>query len=212
MHLIYADQLIADNVIQPGDPDAIANEINTRLETAYDAVHGSECPFPVPAFYENWNDIKADFSPAPVATGVKKETLLALAQKLNSVPQDFALNPKLERLLQKRLKSAESGQGLDWSGAEALAFASLLTEGFPVRLSGQDSGRGTFSQRHSILVDIQSGKNYAPLNALDKQQASFRVYNSLLSEAGVLGFEYGYSLAQPYGLVIWEAQFGDFVN
>jgi len=212
LHLTYADQLIADNVIQPGDPDAIAKEINTRLETAYDAVHGSECPFPVPAFYENWNDIKADFSPAPVATGVKKETLLALAQKLNSVPQDFALNPKLERLLQKRLKSAESGQGLDWSGAEALAFASLLTEGFPVRLSGQDSGRGTFSQRHSILVDIQSGKNYAPLNALDKQQASFRVYNSLLSEAGVLGFEYGYSLAQPYGLVIWEAQFGDFVN
>ena len=143
---------------------------------------------------------------------MKKETLLSLAQKLNTVPEDFALNPKLERLLQKRLKAAENGFGLDWSGAEALAFGSLLTEGFPVRLSGQDSGRGTFSQRHSVLVDIQSGKKYAPLDALEKQQASFTVYNSLLSEAGVLGFEYGYSLAQPYGLVIWEAQFGDFVN
>jgi 2-oxoglutarate dehydrogenase E1 component len=212
LHQIYADQLIADNVIQPGDPDTIAKEINSRLETAYDTIHGSECPFPFPVFYENWQEIKADFSHAPVDTGVKKEALLLLAQKLNSVPKNFALNPKLERLLQKRLKAAESGHGLDWSGAEALAFGSLLAEGFSVRLSGQDSGRGTFSQRHSVLVDIQSGKNYVPLNALEKKQASFNVYNSLLSEAGVLGFEYGYSLAQPHGLIIWEAQFGDFVN
>jgi 2-oxoglutarate dehydrogenase E1 component len=212
LHQIYADQLIAENLIQPGDPVKIAKEINTRLDTAYDAVHGSECPFPFPLFYQNWEEIKSDFSHAPVATGVKKETLLSLAQKLNTVPEDFALNPKLERLLQKRLKAAEKGFGLDWSGAEALAFGSLLTEGFPVRLSGQDSGRGTFSQRHSVLVDIQSGEKYAPLDALEKHQASFTVYNSLLSEAGVLGFEYGYSLAQPYGLVIWEAQFGDFVN
>ncbi|MDX2499760.1 MAG: 2-oxoglutarate dehydrogenase E1 component [Deltaproteobacteria bacterium] len=212
LHRIYADKLIEDGVIQKSDPDTIAKEINTRLETAYDTIHGSECPFPFPLFYENWEEIKADFSHAPVDTGVKKETLLSLAQKLNSVPKNFALNPKLERMLQKRQKAAESGHGLDWSGAEALAFGSLLTEGFPVRLSGQDSGRGTFSQRHSVLVDIQTGENYVPLNALGKQQAAFNVYNSLLSEAGVLGFEYGYSLAQPHGLTIWEAQFGDFVN
>jgi len=212
LHRIYADKLIEDGVIQKSDPDTIAKEINTRLETAYDTIHGSECPFPFPVFYENWEEIKADFSHAPVDTGVKKETLLSLAQKLNSVPKNFALNPKLERMLQKRQKAAESGHGLDWSGAEALAFGSLLTEGFPVRLSGQDSGRGTFSQRHSVLVDIQTGENYVPLNALGKQQAAFNVYNSLLSEAGVLGFEYGYSLAQPHGLTIWEAQFGDFVN
>jgi 2-oxoglutarate dehydrogenase E1 component len=212
LHQIYADQLLAENLIQPDDPDRITNEINSRLDAAYDAVHGSECPFPFPAFYKNWEEIKSDFSHAPVATGVKKEALLALAQKLNSVPEGFALNPKLERLLQKRLQAVENGLGLDWSGAEALAFGSLLTEGFPVRLSGQDSGRGTFSQRHSVLVDIQSGEKYTPLDALETQQASFSVYNSLLSEAGVLGFEYGYSLAQPHGLVIWEAQFGDFVN
>ncbi len=212
LHRIYADTLIEEKIIKKSAPDAITGEINTRLETAYDTVHGSECPFPFPVFYENWQDIKSEFSHAPVETGVNKETLHSLSKRLNSVPKNFALYPKLERLLQKRQKAVESGYGLDWSGAEALAFGSLVTEGFPVRLSGQDSGRGTFSQRHSVLVDIQTGKNYIPLNALAKRQASFTVYNSLLSEAGVLGFEYGYSLAQPSGLVIWEAQFGDFAN
>ena len=212
LHRIYADKLIEESVIKKSEPDTIAKEINTRLETAYDTVHGSECPFPFPVFYENWQEVESEFSHTPVETGVNKETLLSLARKLNSVPQNFALNPKLERLLQKRQKAVEEGSGIDWSGAEALAFGSLLAEGLPVRLSGQDSGRGTFSQRHSVLVDIQSGNNYAPLNSLAKSQAPFTVYNSLLSEAGVLGFEYGYSLAQPSGLVIWEAQFGDFAN
>jgi 2-oxoglutarate dehydrogenase E1 component len=106
----------------------------------------------------------------------------------------------------------EKGKDIDWANAEALAFASLLAEGDPIRLSGQDSARGTFSQRHSILVDTKTGNEYTPLNALDKAQAPFSVYNSLLSEVGVLGFEYGYSMAQPRGLVIWEAQFGDFAN
>jgi 2-oxoglutarate dehydrogenase E1 component len=195
LHRIYADRLIEEKIIKKSDPDAIAKELNTRLETAYDTVHGSECPFPFPVFYEDWQDIKTEFSHAPVETGVKKETLLSLSRKLNTAPRGFALNPKLERLLQKRQKAVESGSGLDWSAAEALAFGSLVTEGHPVRLSGQDSGRGTFSQ-----------------HALAKKQAPFTVHNSLLSEAGVLGFEYGYSLAQPSGLVIWEAQFGDFAN
>jgi len=212
LHRIYADNLIEEKVVQKSAIETITDTINARLNTAYDAVHDSECPFPFPEFYEDWQEIKADFSHAPIDTGVKKETLISLAQKLNAVPEGFTLNPKLERLLQKRLQTLQSGVGLDWAGAEALAFASLLTEGFPIRLSGQDSGRGTFSQRHSILVDIQTGKKYAPLNVLGKKQAPFTVFNSLLSEAGVLGFEYGYSLAQPYGLVLWEAQFGDFVN
>ncbi|MBW2192749.1 MAG: 2-oxoglutarate dehydrogenase E1 component, partial [Deltaproteobacteria bacterium] len=99
-----------------------------------------------------------------------------------------------------------------WANAEALAFASLLTEGIPVRLSGQDSGRGTFSQRHTVLTDIKTGETYTPLNTLSKTQAPFSVYDSMLSETGILGFEYGYSLAQSRGLVIWEAQFGDFAN
>jgi len=212
LHQLYADKLIEEEVVQKSDIETITDTINTRLNTAYDAVHGSECPFPFPEFYEEWQEIEADFTHAPVNTGVKKDTLISLAQKLNTVPEGFALSPKLERLLERRLQTAQSGYGLDWAGAEALAFASLLTEGFPIRLSGQDSGRGTFSQRHSVLVDVQSGMKYVPLNGLEKKQAPFTVFNSLLSEAGVLGFEYGYSLAQPYGLVLWEAQFGDFVN
>ncbi len=212
LHRIYADKLLEEQIIQKEDIEKITETVNTRLNNAYDAVHGSECPFPFPEFYDEWREIDTDFTHDPLNTAVKKETLILLAQKLNTVPQDYALNPKLERLLQRRMKAVDSGYGLDWSGAEVLAFASLLTEGFPIRLSGQDSGRGTFSQRHSVLVDTQSGKKFIPLNALGKKQASFAVYDSLLSEAGVLGFEYGHSLAQPHGLVLWEAQFGDFAN
>jgi 2-oxoglutarate dehydrogenase E1 component len=212
LHRIYADQLIEEKVVQQSDIETITQTLNTRLNAAYEAVHGSECPFPFPGFYEPWQEIEADFSHTPVDTGVKKETLISLAQQLNAAPEGLALNPKLERLLQKRLQAVQSGYGLDWAGAEALAFASLVTEGFSIRLSGQDSGRGTFSQRHSVLVDIKSGQKYVPLNALGKAQAPFSVYDSFLSEAGVLGFEYGYSLAQPYALVLWEAQFGDFAN
>ncbi len=164
------------------------------------------------AYYENWEEIDANYIHEPIDTGVKKKTLISLAQKLNKIPAGFALNPKLEGLLQKRLQAVESGYGIDWAGAEALAFASVLTEGAPIRLSGQDSGRGTFSQRHSVLVDTRTGQRFIPLNGLDENQAPFLVYDSLLSEAGVLGFEYGYSIAQPRGLVLWEAQFGDFAN
>jgi len=212
LHQIYADKLLEEKIVQKSDIETITQTVNTRLNAAYEAVHGSECPFPEVEFYDNWQEIAADFSHAPVSTGVKKETLLSLSQKLNSVPQEFTLNPKLERLLHKRRQVVESGHGVDWAGAEALAFASLLTEGFPIRLSGQDSARGTFSQRHSVWVDTQTGRKFIPLNALAEQQAPFAVYDSLLSEAGVLGFEYGYSLAQPHGLVLWEAQFGDFAN
>ena len=212
LHRMYAEKLLEKQIIQKDKIDNLEKTINTRLNAAYDSVHGSECPFPFPVYYENWEDIEADYSPAPIDTGVKEKTLISLARKLNKVPETFTLNPKLERLLQRRLQAVESGYGIDWAGAEALAFASVLTEGAPIRLSGQDSGRGTFSQRHSVLVDTQSGKSYTPLNELAESQAPFRVYNSLLSEAGVLGFEYGYSIAQPHGLVFWEAQFGDFAN
>jgi len=122
------------------------------------------------------------------------------------------LNAKLQRLLGKRLSAVESGEGIDWAGAETMAFATLLMEGFPIRLSGQDVGRGTFSQRHSVLFDAKTGDPYIPLNHLDSKQSTFMVYNSLLAEAGVLGFEYGYSITQPKTLVLWEAQFGDFAN
>jgi 2-oxoglutarate dehydrogenase E1 component len=212
VHELYADQLISEDIIRQEDLDKIAEAINRQLETAYDGVHGSECPFPESRFYEEWENVNADYTHDPVASGVEKKVLVSLAKKLNTVPKDFNLNSKLQRLLKKRLESIEQGEGIDWANAEALAFASLLKEGHSIRLSGQDSGRGTFSQRHSILIDVKDEKRHVPLNSIDADQARFYVYDSLLSEAGVLSFEYGYSLARPDCLVLWEAQFGDFVN
>jgi 2-oxoglutarate dehydrogenase E1 component len=212
LHQLYADQLISEDIIRKEDLDKMAVAINSRLENAYDSVHGSECPFPEARFYEEWESISSAYTHDPVATGVEKKVLVSLAKKLNAVPENFHLNSKLQRLLKKRLELIEQGEGIDWANAEALAFASLLKEGHSIRLSGQDSGRGTFSQRHSTLVDIKNETHYQPLNSIDADQAKFHVYDSLLSEAGVLGFEYGYSLARPDSLVLWEAQFGDFVN
>jgi 2-oxoglutarate dehydrogenase E1 component len=212
LHQLYADQLISEGIVRRDDLDKMAETLNSQLEKAYDNVHGSECPFPESPFYKEWKGISAAYTHAPVATGVEKEVLVSLAKKLNRVPEHFALNPKLQRLLERRLESVEQGSGIDWANAEALAFASLLKEGFSIRLSGQDSSRGTFSQRHSALIDVRNEKRYIPLNSIDSDSARFHVYDSLLSEAGVLGFEYGYSLARPDCLVLWEAQFGDFVN
>ena len=145
-------------------------------------------------------------------TGADRKRLQSLLEAQTRVPADFHPHPKIERFLQARAEMARGERPLDWAAAEALAFASLLTEGTPIRLSGQDSARGTFSQRHSVLHDYETGRRYAPLANLAPDQAPFVVYNSPLSETGVLGFEYGYSLDCPDGLVMWEAQFGDFCN
>jgi len=212
LHHIYAERLLEDQIVQEDDIEQLTKTINSRLEKAFDRVHGSECPFPIPVFYDNWNGFHGNYTQNRVETGVDSEALRLLAQKLNTVADSFSLNPKIERLLQKRLNAVERGEGIDWAGAESMAFASLLVEGTPIRLSGQDSGRGTFSQRHSVLVDNQSGERFIPLNTLVKGQAAFDVYDSLLSEVGALGFEYGYSVAHPHALVLWEAQFGDFAN
>jgi 2-oxoglutarate dehydrogenase E1 component len=212
LHQLYADQLKSEGIVRRDDLDQMAKSINSQLEKAYDSIHGSECPFPESRFFENWEGLSADYTHESVATGAEKNVLVLLAKKLNMLPEDFSLNPKLQRLLKKRLESVEQGNGIDWANAEALAFASLLKEGFSIRLSGQDSSRGTFSQRHCTLIDIRNEKRHVPLNSIDPDQARFYVYDSLLSEAGVLGFEYGYSLARPDSLVLWEAQFGDFAN
>lgn len=135
-----------------------------------------------------------------------------LLRKLGSHPEGFSIHPKLRQFMHHRAQMAEGTRLLDWGAAEALAFASLLTEGYPVRLSGQDSGRGTFAHRHSVLRATDTGDQFVPLNNLSAEQARYSVWDSPLSEAGVLGFEYGYSLDFPDALVIWEAQFGDFVN
>ncbi|MFZ0482080.1 MAG: 2-oxoglutarate dehydrogenase E1 component [Desulfobacterales bacterium] len=212
LNTLYSRELIEQGLTRKEDIDVLEQNINRELEDALETVRSSACVFPQTRFYENWKDFHGNYTHDPLKTGVSGNKLVALARKLNTFPADFSANTKLVRLLKNRLDSVEKGKGIDWANAEALAFASLLVEGDPIRLSGQDSARGTFSQRHSILVDTKTGDEYTPLNALDKAQAPFSVYNSLLSEAGVLGFEYGYSMAQPRGLVIWEAQFGDFAN
>src|SRR5213079_2987957 len=131
---------------------------------------------------------------------------------LNEVPDDFNLHKTIRRFLDNRRKAIENGEGIDWALGESLAFGSLVDEGHRVRLSGQDSERGTFSQRHSVLIDQESEARYVPLNNIRDGQGRFEVINSMLSEEAVLGFEYGYSLAEPSALTLWEAQFGDFAN
>ncbi|EJF91598.1 2-oxoglutarate dehydrogenase E1 component [Bartonella tamiae] len=146
------------------------------------------------------------------ATGVAAKTLKEIGHKLVELPADFHVHKTIQRFLDNRAKMFETGQGIDWATAEALAFGSLCIEGSPIRLSGEDVERGTFSQRHSVLYDQENENRYIPLNNLQKGQAIYEVINSMLSEEAVLGYEYGYSLAEPRGLTLWEAQFGDFAN
>jgi len=212
LYQIYTQNLLADKAVSEKEVQKIKSDITQKIEDAYEAVRSGTCPLTTPRFYDDWKDFNGNYSHAPLATGVSKKKLVSFARSLNTVSPEFSLHPKLQRLLQRRLEAVEQGKGIDWAGAEALAFASILAEGHPIRLSGQDSSRGTFSQRHSVLIDTQTGNRRIPLNGISKKQASFSVYDSMLSEAGVLGFEYGYSTARPRGLILWEAQFGDFAN
>jgi 2-oxoglutarate dehydrogenase E1 component len=147
-----------------------------------------------------------------VPTGLTAERVAELCQRMTRAPEGFHIHPKVQKLYEQRVKMGAGEVAFDYGAAELLAFASLLDAGTPVRLSGQDSQRGTFSQRHAVLVDIENEQRYFPLQHLSAKQARFEVYNSMLSEAAVLGFEYGYSRDTPEALVLWEAQFGDFAN
>ena len=147
-----------------------------------------------------------------VETGLTRDEVAAFSKGLSSYPESFHIHPKIAKLLEQRAEMGQGKRPFDYAMAEAVAFASLVSAGVPVRLSGQDSQRGTFNQRHSVLIDIENEQPWIPLNHLSKDQAPFDVYNSILSEAGVLGFEYGYSRDYPEALVLWEAQFGDFAN
>ena len=145
-------------------------------------------------------------------SGVDKNEIKKIGKKISTIPNNFNVHKTLKKIFNVRLKAIESEQGIDWTTAESLAFGTLLTEGFSVRLSGQDSGRGTFSQRHAVLRNQDSHERYIPLNNIKKGQKNFEIIDSLLSEFAVLGFEFGYSLSEPETLVLWEAQFGDFAN
>ena len=209
---IYADQLGKEGLFDREQIDQMRADARSRLESEFDAAD-SYRPNRADWLDGRWSGIGfADEGPRRGKTEVDIETLKAVGEKITTIPEGVKAHRTLKRIFENRRKAIETGEGIDWTTAESLAFATLLDEGFPVRLSGQDSERGTFSQRHAVIVDQETEKLYRPLNHISDEQARFEVINSMLSEFAVLGFEYGYSLAEPNALVLWEAQFGDFVN
>ena len=205
---LYTEYLLNGGDITPEEAEEFLEAFKKNAQEAFTETRGSK-------------DKPADVTAQPpkivgvlpsVETGVDKDRLDFIQEKITTVfPEGFEPHPKLKKMLEKRRDMLDKDR-VDWAGAEALAFGSLVLEGFMVRLAGQDSRRGTFSQRHSVLVDYQTGEEYWPLDNLEEGQARFRSYDSLLSEFAAMGFDYGYSIANGDALVLWEAQFGDFVN
>lgn len=211
---LYGARLQKEGIITAQDVQELDRRILSALESALAEARSVGCVLVQDEPLETWT-APAAMKPqgvSPGTTGVSSERLLAIARAAHTYPPGFHVNPKLEKILEKRREKVEEGKDLDWSTGELLAIGSLLLEGHPVRLSGQDSARGTFSHRHAVLYDVRTEETYVPLNHLAPDQAFFAVYNSSLSEYAVLGFEYGYSLRDPSTLVLWEAQFGDFAN
>jgi len=208
---VYAKRLIKEGVVTE---EEVKNLIDERVRRYEEALANAkrkvkEEPAQAHAAVEELDGSEV------VATGVAAETIRSIAHKIAVVPEGFHVNPKMVGQLARRAKMGDGSTPLDWAFAEAVAFGSLVLEGNRVRLSGQDSGRGTFSQRHAVLFDTQSGQSWAPLSQLRSESnpdARFEVFDSSLSEEGVLGFEYGYSVIAQDALVLWEAQFGDFGN
>ena len=208
----YLDRLLKLGGVTREEADAIAqrrrNELEKELSEAHNGENGHARVRKTHGGYIGGHDLDAP----EIETKVPKERLQSLLGQLASVPEDFSPHPKISRVLKAKAQMAAGEQPLDWSAGEALAFATLSTEGIPVRLTGQDSERGTFSHRHAVLHDVETAEEYTPLLNLSRDQARIEIRNSPLSEIGVLGFEYGYSLDALGGLTIWEAQFGDFWN
>jgi 2-oxoglutarate dehydrogenase E1 component len=202
----YAARLVAEGVVTEGEADAMVGEVDAELKEAHErlkASFGAE---------REAHDGSIPFSTdVEVETAVSEERLRTLNAELLRTPEGFTVHPKLAKQLERRTTALDEG-GIDWGQAEALALGSLLVEGIPVRLTGQDTERGTFSHRHLVLHDAETGQAYAPIQNLDEANASFELHNSPLSEEAAVGFEYGYSISAPETLVLWEAQFGDFVN
>jgi 2-oxoglutarate dehydrogenase E1 component len=219
---LYTTKLVADGSITEPEGEAIRAEYNAALEDNLTKAKASEQrksamraaieADPRAAFRGSTAIFQPAYNFHPVPTGVSHELLAKVIQGLTTLPEGFTANTKIKRFLDARSNALKEGGPVDWSLGEALAFGSLMLEGTPVRLSGQDCERGTFSQRHAVLYDTETRASYTPLNHLAPDQARFCVYNSVLSEASVLGFDYGYSLDYPKMLCIWEAQFGDFAN
>ena len=211
---LYSEKLVGEGVVTEADVDKMKADWRAHLESEWETGQSYK-PNKADWLDGAWAGLRTADNQDEQRRGktaVPVKTLKEIGRKLTEIPKDFEAHRTILRFLDARRKMIDTGEGIDWSTAEALAFGAILHEGNPIRLSGQDSERGTFSQRHSVLYDQRDEARYIPLNNLGPQQAHYEVINSMLSEEAVLGFEYGFSLAEPRGLTLWEAQFGDFAN
>ena len=212
---IYVKQLIEEGIVTQEDVDKMMQQLENMLQDKLLEARKKGLSLIEPIFKKEWGHIRIaaedDFDLSP-SSGVSKEKLLMLAKAVNYLPADINFFNKTRRLFDRRQQMIDEGKELDWAMCEHLAYASLLDEGIPIRLSGQDVGRGTFSHRHAIVTIDDSCETYIPLNSMREGQALISIYNSPLNEYGVLGFDYGYAMNTPDSLIIWEAQFGDFAN
>ncbi len=209
---LYTDRLVADGLIPEGEIEDMKAAFQAHLNAEFESGKDYR-PNKADWLDGRWSGIsKREGRYQRGKTAVEMSKLKKVGAALTRLPENYSPHKTVQRMLDAKRQMIETGDGLDWSTAEALAFGTLLTEGYPVRLSGQDSTRGTFSHRHSGIIDQQTEERYLPLNHIEPGQASYEVVDSMLSEYAVLGYEYGYSLAEPNALTLWEAQFGDFVN
>jgi 2-oxoglutarate dehydrogenase E1 component len=209
---IYSTQLIDEGVVTAEDVEEMKTAFRNSLETELKAAEGFR-PNKADWLDGRWSKMgHAQDDERRGNTGVSLESLREIGRRITTLPPDFNAHKTIVKLLERRREMVASGDGIDWSMGEHLAFGTLVSEGYPIRLSGQDCERGTFSQRHAVLIDQESERRYTPLRHISPDQGRFEVVNSMLSEEAVLGFEYGYSLAEPNALTMWEAQFGDFAN
>ncbi|HZL29710.1 MAG TPA: 2-oxoglutarate dehydrogenase E1 component [Pseudolabrys sp.] len=211
---IYSKRLVEEGVVSDDDVTQMKAAWRAKLDAEFETAGGYK-PNKADWLDGRWSGLKAAGAvedPRRGNTGVALDTLREIGSKITKVPEGFVVHKTIQRFLDNRAKAIETGEGIDWATSEALAFSTLVKEGHPVRLSGQDSERGTFSQRHSVLFDQNTEARYTPFNNLGGEQARYEVLNSMLSEEAVLGFEYGYSVTEPNALTLWEAQFGDFAN
>ncbi len=209
---LYADRLIDDGVVTSDEIDAINQQYRDRLDKGETVAPDVVTTYYNKPYWVDWTPYLDASWDEEVDTSIAQEYVRDVMERLYTLPEKISLHPSVKRIFDERRKMARGEAPMDWGFGETLAYASLAEEACPIRLSGQDSGRGTFFHRHAIIHDQQTGESYTPLQHLSKEQGDFVVIDSLLSEEAVLGFEYGFSTAAPYALVIWEAQFGDFAN
>ncbi|MDH3325528.1 MAG: 2-oxoglutarate dehydrogenase E1 component [Gammaproteobacteria bacterium] len=211
--VLYAEQLIAEGVIAKGDEKHMLDNYRKELDAGHSVVKNQQSDDEAAYVYRNdWLPFMQKMCSTDISTAVDKNKLDHLIQRVTDVPKDFKLHPGVNKIFENRKQMVSGEISMDWGCAEILAYASLVTDNFHVRLSGQDVGRGTFFHRHAVVVNQNTGDTYVPLRNVEHDRAKFLVINSLLSEEAVLAFEYGYSTTDPHTLTIWEAQFGDFAN